>query len=509
MGSNNEAASNSGLILSSASPEGNLADRRFYRWLQILQIVYFLFVQLSLWSASPGIELDMAEQIWLSDHFSLVYGSQPPLYTWITRLLLELSGGALLPLYLFKAVLLATIAGSLLAIGYRSGFGRLQLTAILAGVMLIPELSWEAQRDLTHTLLATALGALLLLEGVPVAAPLSAARAARAGFWIGAGMLAKYNFAFLAISWLVVRPPGCPGRRPAARLALLALGIAALLFAPHALSAAHHVDLWLDSAEKLELEEHSRWVGLLDAVGSTVILLSPLIVLPLLSGFRPFAAALRMTIRSEPGACFARLFATCLVAVVAALFVMGASHVRERWLLPLFFFTPVLVGNFSARLPAGAVRRFVGVGLAFAVAVAVLMPARIVWADALGSHHRRNLPYRELVAAVRQDVPSAAFFVTDNVMIAAQLRLAYGEVPIYVFGRPNPLPPPSGRGFAVGRGEPQQHDKFALYLAGAGIRVLPDERFATAPLYYSRVKHASLWWAPIEIRDAVEFDRDA
>ncbi len=121
----------------------------------LLASLYFALNALTQGWVSPTADLDQAQQLVLSQNWNLGYGTQPPLYTWLVNILFAITGPSLWVLLALKSLLLSLLAAGILAIGRELGFdGRRQLMA-LAGLALIPQVIWEAQRDLTHSLLAT------------------------------------------------------------------------------------------------------------------------------------------------------------------------------------------------------------------------------------------------------------------------------------------------------------------------------------------------------------------
>lgn len=475
-----------------------------YLAMQTAQSVYFFLNQLALFLVSGGMELDMAEQVWLSDRYAWVYGTQPPLYTWITRLLLGLFGGSLLPMYLFKAGLLSLLVGALLAVGYRARFSAAQLLAVLAGVFLNPMVSWEAQRDLTHTALATAVAAWLLHEGMKIGAR-GAADIVRTALLLAAGMLSKYNFILFAVVWLFVRSRDAQAGGPYFRQqALIAALMAVCLFAPQLTAASRALDTWLDSADKFELGQGSRWSGMADAVGSMLMMLAPLVVLMLVEGVRDFAASVRAASVHVAPRLLIKLLRASAGAVLLLTFVSGATEIRERWLLPLFFHVPLVVASLLPQAPPRFAARYVRAGFAAAIAMMMLLPARVVAADWLGSHNRLNLPYRELMLEVAAHSPAPSFLIVDSILLAGHARLAFPDAEIFVYGRPPHQSVPHGEGLLVGRLDVKAPDAFQTWMDRMELH--PESRHEMRrPLYHSDRKTAGVWWARIRLEGPIHF----
>lgn len=475
-----------------------------YRLLQLSQLVYFYGNQVILFAVSRGMELDMAEQVWLADRYAWVYGSQPPLYTWISRALLTAFGGSLLPLYLFKATLLSIIVGALLSIGRRAGFTTFQMIGTLAGIFLTPGLAWESQRDLTHTVLATALSAWILRDGA-IACLRGWRDALRTGLLSGLGMLAKYNFLLFAVCWYWT----CARRRCQAALAdrrrgLVGLFLAVCLIAPHLRAINDTGDLVFEAIDKFELRESALWRGIVDVVGSILLSVAPLAVLGAVVG-------LRRTVVSEISGqanriipMLFRLFNVSILMTVVITVISGASEVRERWLVPLFFYSPLLFAHLLPRAPDRVANGFLLAGLAVGLAISMLLPARVVWADTLGSHNRLNLPYRELMEKIAKEAGHVKFVIVDGVLPAGHARLAFPDAEIFVYNRLSLSPSPRGDGLVMGRMETGSLDHFREWIERMDID-LTDVRHLQHPLYYSKHKVAHVWWSTVRLNTPVHF----
>src|SRR5262249_55550352 len=151
-----------------------------------------------LWIPS-ALELDEAEQLVLTQRLAWGYGHQGPLYTWLLALVFGLVGVSPLALALVKNGLL--LAAYVLV--YRSArlvTGSHDHAAIAAvSLLFVPQIAWESQRDLTHTVLAvTAAAATLFLILRLCAAPAASLYVALGGA-VAVGLLAKGSYvAFVA-----------------------------------------------------------------------------------------------------------------------------------------------------------------------------------------------------------------------------------------------------------------------------------------------------------------------
>ncbi len=149
---------------------------------------------------SDSLDYDEAEQALLGQWLLPGYTEQPPLYTWVQYFLFELFGKNVFAVGLLKNVLLFL---SYLFV-YLSAERLLKDTraAILAtsSLLLIPQIAWESQRDMTHTTLVVFAAAAVLWLALRLVENRTLLNYCLMGIFCGIGFLAKVNFAlFLTI----------------------------------------------------------------------------------------------------------------------------------------------------------------------------------------------------------------------------------------------------------------------------------------------------------------------
>jgi len=150
----------------------------------------------------PTLTQDESEQFLFSQALRFGYDEQPPLYTWVVSLLFALFGPSIAVLAAFKALLLS----SAFLFAYASGR---KLAGPVAGMMasaslfLVPQIAWEMQRDLAHTVLVFAATAATV--HFLVAIHLDGRRGAYLGLGLAlaVGFLAKQSFFLTAVPLLL------------------------------------------------------------------------------------------------------------------------------------------------------------------------------------------------------------------------------------------------------------------------------------------------------------------
>ena len=479
---------------SAASP----ADASLLRRLWLGVSLYLLVNALALGLMSGTADQDQAEQLLRCQHWALGYGAQPPLYTYLVKLIFSVTGPALWPLLLLKAILLSLLVGAVLAIGRELGFRRDQQVLSLCGLALIPQFIWEAQRDLTHSVLATTVAAFTLLQVLRLMRRATAGQFIGLGALAGLGLLSKYSFvvflASLAISAFTL---------PALRKVLwrpglaLATATALLVLAPHLSWMLQHGDQALAGLEKTQSMAGMAWKGLFSAVKAALAFLSPFWLVAL-AVLWPQRRQLRLASpATAPGQALLQRLPLVLVGVMLV-FVLatGATRVKDRWFQCLLFYAPLSVATLAAPIPRRRLRWLVGAGLGAAGAASLLLPGRTALAGLTGKTSRPNYPLPQLVAAIRDAGPppglqprggAPALIVASNGLIGGNARLVFPAAPVVTPRAHRDGPAASGPVLVlVDRDDDPAEVAELLQQLGPGAT-------GTAPLRLAEISRPELW----------------
>src|SRR5438067_6698485 len=225
------------------APGASALQRHADAWRPLLAVLAYFIAYLVLRLAEQGgLERDEAEIVYLARDLRLGYGTQPPLYTWAQWLSFQGFGPGRFALVIVKDLSMAATF-VIMYCAARPLAGRNGALVASAMLMLFPQVSWEALRTETHSVLMTTLACALLWAYVRLLGRQNPARYAWFGLVAGLGMLAKYNFAMLLAAMA-----GASLLVPEHRRLLwnrkiwIALGLALLLFAPHAAWIVQHPD---------------------------------------------------------------------------------------------------------------------------------------------------------------------------------------------------------------------------------------------------------------------------
>lgn len=385
-----------------------------------------------------GLRFDESQQALFSQWLTLGYDSQPPLYNWIQTLTVSAFGLSLAAISIVKNVILFLVYVSYYRLAREILSDKLFAAIATLSLLTIPQLFWEAQRDLTHTVMQL-LTINLFLYGIArtLKAP-SAGAYIFTGIALGLGMLSKYNFVLLAAAAIVavlMRPQG--RARVFDKRLLLTLLFAALIFLPHGLWLIHNLDI--ASGRTLGIMEQDAPKGVfsklvkgpLEFVKLVVVICAPTLAVYALVFGRTFFGSLRQS--NEWTRFFDVLFVVIGLLVLVLIVTIGMTALRDRWLLPFLFLMPIylcLKMELAGVKAADFCRRFVYIPLVMMLVIPALLLARVVFPTLFGSYDHYNTPYpafvRQVVAA---EGKRPGLVLTDTWLPGGNLHLQLPDVP--------------------------------------------------------------------------------
>ena len=438
---------------------------RFGSWIAFYFLVHLV---LRVW-VSPSLELDEAEQVLLTQTLSLGEGLQPPLYSWLQWLIFQLTGGpSVFGLALFKALLLGLTywcvykAASLV-------LPREQAVAAALGLALFPQILWESQRDLTHTVLLVACVAALwwltiyLLTQLCLSASSQSPRktlrlnglALMAGFLLAAGMLSKYSFVIVgftmgfALAWTLVSERLLLAKDLVQFIAI-AVFAATALFAPHGSWLLENMgSVQASVARKLGAQDSGAWLASLGqsfqslvqaALGFIalwlVVSLGVYLYSRLLKGVTTPALETEVGVQQEPHHVartqatvmlfMKRYFALLGCALLMLIFLSDASQFKDRWMQPFLFLLPLAALLALRHQPVLSLRlstSYRWFALLLMALTLLLMPLRTLLGPSLGAFSRLNIPHDQLAQTLKNDFPDQQLWVAEHRLLAGNLAL--------------------------------------------------------------------------------------
>lgn len=399
----------------------------------VILLIYFgLHTLIRTW-ISGTVDLDESEQLILTQKFSWGYGSQPPLYTWVQMLFFKTFGVSVFALALLKNLLLFSIyLFTYLNVRFVT---RSHICGVLGAISLlfIPQVSWESQRDLTHSVLASAW----------VAATLFVFFHLRANSWrdyaiFGAcaafGVLSKYNYlAFLfglilaALTMVRFRPLVLNRR------ILISLAICLFLVSPHLLWALDNRELLSTTTYKFHQQAHNNFfsdvgMGLVNLIVAVLFHIGPIAIIFFLI-FRHDIFKRRSLKKCEYGELVFRKYGFVLAGLCLAVLIFRITGFKDRWFEPIFISLPILLFSLvQDQIKVHHVRAIPVIGGTIALLVLIIIPSRIIWAEEIGRTQLLNAPYRNLARELSASILPGTLVLAENKWIGGNLRLLFPEL---------------------------------------------------------------------------------
>lgn len=394
--------------------------------------------------AGTGVGVDDSEQLMEMRFLAAGYGSsQPPLYTWLAMLAASAVGTSVLALKIVKYGLLAAGLAAYFTAIRRLGYSNRTAAAGMFGLLLFPQIFWEMQHALTHSVAIFCFTSVLLLALVEVEKRRSAVAYAFFGLATAAAMLSKYNIViFLAALFLASLSVRETREAIFDRRFAISVIVAILACLPTLYWSLTHLEDLLAHRDGLGVAEGG-------SVAKTALLgirrLANAIVnfagLPVAI----FAVAYGLAIRKRteplqpvrwPEKLLWRAIVLGLVVMVTVVLAAGITQFRDRWMLPIFILLPAaLAMRFEAMGQRGRTTQATIVFVGALLAVFVLPMSwymHLEGGDNRGSIVR--LDYRSLYDQINADGPvktvvSSWFWVGNLRLVDAGLIALDDETP--------------------------------------------------------------------------------
>lgn len=369
---------------------------------------YFIAQTLVRYTASPVLGLDEAEQIIAAQSFQLGYGPQPPLYTWLTIIFFSVFGKGLFATALLK--------NSLLFLGYLGVWLTARkvsdktLAAIgTAALLFLPQISWESQRALSHSVLMFACSAWTVYLFISCIQKPSWWRAAVFGVVIAAGALSKYNYLFLFAALIAAGFCIEQGRRfLCSKYIAVAAGVALILLVPPAFWMFDNQDLIYARVHKFGIDKVERhfltgFFSLINAALQFVIVAVVLFFCAWATSFYWKDEEQHDQYVNEP----LRKLLTLVVVfglIIAAVSVIasGATNVKDRWLQPILFLAPLVASLWLfAEVSMRQAKIVLGTACILAVVIVVLIPFNFAYGS-FKKPSAHSLPSQAIVDTLAQ-----------------------------------------------------------------------------------------------------------
>jgi 4-amino-4-deoxy-L-arabinose transferase-like glycosyltransferase len=439
-----------------------------------------------------GLELDEAEQVYLSQWFLPGYGAQPPLYNWLQHGALAVFGMSLATLAGLKGLMLF-LSYLFYYLAARQVMADKRLAVIAAlGLLTIPQVSFEAQRDLSHTVAAIFGASLFLYALVRVLSAPSLFAFLLFGAATGIGGITKYNFAILPVAAGLAVLMDRDMRRTMLSWRILPAALLALVIvAPHALwLMGNFEDASKRTLQKLAGEDASVFEAIGDGLGSLSLgVLSFLGITIVILGL-VYQQHLKTILKANSR--WTRLVGRTLVLSIALIVLMvlfaGFENVRDRWLTPILLAAPLYfalkVDAAKVPIEAGLKRLWI-VALIIMVIIPSALALRANMGRVKGDYTYVNIPFGALARTVAEKSAGAnTIIVASDGQLAGNMLFSLPNLPVTTSPPPATMQsrPLAGFDRAVfiwrrkdGVIPKDFQDAFGPYLQSQGIGTAPSD----------------------------------
>ncbi|AQS41135.1 MAG: Dolichyl-phosphate-mannose-protein mannosyltransferase [Candidatus Tokpelaia hoelldobleri] len=482
--------------MSSANP---VSSGRFSLYAIVFVVLYFAFEACLVSLASRGAGLDDAELASNLSFWNWGYGgSQPPLYTWIAHGLTQIFGLHLAVLQGLKFTLLASIFLAVYA-GLRFfDVPRGLAACAMLSMFLSPDIGWNSQYTLTHSVMGTAGAAWCFASLAGFIKKRSWIWAVLFGLSIASAILGKYNGVFFVLA-LLIAGFALPQTRRVLKIRtfVLTLPVAILAMAPALVFMAMNPAGVLQRTSKFKAGQSGnmaldRLTGLLDFAVAGLSFAAVALVVTLViwlinrkkKGRGETTASIQLTTRFIGVVLLAGFVLMGLMIVV-----FGVTHVRARWLQPVLFLIPVwftlLFGQMRWRIAKGF-------GIAGFIA-ALLVPPILLNNIRLNLIDRKepvqNFDYPALEQALKREGPVATILASRNLM-SGNIRLLDPAIKTLTAEVPNASQRLARPLVVLWEGAPAMPSRLRQLMENAGISSQPPVRsFVLHSRGWSAVDH--------------------
>ncbi|RWX75973.1 hypothetical protein EPK99_20105 [Neorhizobium lilium] len=439
-----------------------------------------------------GLELDEAEQTYFSQWLLAGYSSQPPFYNWLEYAAVHSLGMSLLTLSLLKNVLLfLTYLFYWLAARQVLTDKRLAIVAAL-GLLTIPQVAFEAQRDLSHTVAAMFGVSLFLYALFRVIAKPSLSTFLLLGLATGIGGITKYNFAVVPLAAGVAVLMDRSMRKKLLDWRILPAGLLALaIVSPHAFWLINNFEASESHTMKKLVDDKTGFlISLVDGFGSLALSTLGFLALTLVIFSLVFREHIKpVVVATNPWTrLVGRILALCLGVIVLMILFAGLENVRDRWLAPILLAAPLYIALKvdAAKIPAMlGLRRLWGVAAVIMVLIPTILFGRVASSAFTGKYGYVNIPFASIATLVTEKAARAnTVVVAGDGQLAGNLHFNLGDLPVLTLRPPLGLPPQPVLEFdrivlvwrnSDGSPPSSLEESFAQYLKEEQVTIAPTE----------------------------------
>ena len=394
-------------------------------FLFILFLYFFIHLLIRVF-ISPNVGLDEAEQILLTQSFAWGYNSQPPLYTWIQYVYFELFGTNIFALSLLKNTLLfLTYIFVYKSAKLATKDSTLALIAT-ASLILLPQISWESQRALTHSVLLTSISSMIIYVVFKIKYTVEKIHIGYyflLGLLISIGMLTKYSFSIFIFAVLIASLLDAKLRSVILKKELLiTLSIIAVLLAPHVLWFIDNLTVVTSSTiGKLSpnKETFSFVIGIIDLFKAILAFLAPLLIVSIL--------IFRRSLTNSGNTFLFHFFIIVLITLILFTIITGSTNFKDRWMQPYFFLMVIYIASKIniENLKQMHIALYFKIVYLFMFLIITVLIVRVYFPDMTKRNSRLNYPFYTLSQQIKDLGFDQGFIIAGNKSIAGNMKLNF------------------------------------------------------------------------------------
>jgi lipopolysaccharide core galacturonosyltransferase RgtB len=381
------------------------------------------------------LEHDEAQPMFLSQYMAIGYAEQPPFYNWLQNVIIYVFGVSRASLAVLKNVMLYSTYLVFFLTARELLRDRMLAIVATLGLLTLPQLAFESQRDLTHTVAVFFAAGLFFFALVRTIKRPTLFAYGLTGIAIGIGVISKYNFLLLPLAACISLLMDRSLRRHVLDIRIVATGlIAALIVLPHGLWFIQNVEAATNVTLDKMTSDASYIAGAAHGIGSFVVAIIGFCALTVIC----FAATFRknpkavITAENDWIRFFERMFVIIAIALVLIILIGGVDSVRDRWLAPYLVAFPLYLclkieaagGDFIK-----GCQRFIRLAGIFMVLIPAVLLLRVMTAGLTGEYQYINAPFDALVRDIEANAPKPSIFITQETHMAGNLLLQRPDVP--------------------------------------------------------------------------------
>ncbi|MBP2446691.1 ArnT family glycosyltransferase [Rhizobium leguminosarum] len=392
-----------------------------------------------------SLELDEAEQSFFSQYLLAGYGPQPPFYNWMQYAVVSVTGMSIGALIVPKNILLFLSYLFYGLAGRRALKDEALASVAMLALITLPQVSYMAQQDLTHTTALLFASSLFLYGFFRTLDRPDLGSYLLLGLATGIGLISKYNFALMPAAALIAILPDAEWRRRALDWRILAaVAVALVIVLPHAIWLRENL-AFASSDTLVKMAAGNEPAGMV-RIGKGIIAFLVAIIAFAALPVAIFAATFRrdfiraLSAGNRWTGMMERMMLASLAGIVLIVLFTGSTTVRERWLDPFLLVLPIY---FLAKMQAAGIdlsaglRRLRPVLPVLMACVLVALGVRVVGAGLIGVYSRPNVPMAGLSREMTRQAEPALVIASDT-YVGGNMQLQFPDVPVVIPDFPAP-----------------------------------------------------------------------